>query len=96
MPLATNVEVLQLTGDERRLRIRAVNADTVEITGDFSDWDAVPLTRAPDGWWETSLTLSPGIHRMNVRLNGGHWIVPEGMTSIADDFGGEVGLLVVH
>jgi hypothetical protein len=96
VPVATNVEIFPVAGNERRIRIHAVNADTVEITGDFSDWDSVPLTRAADGWWETSLSLPPGIHRMNVRLNGGHWIVPEGLTSIADDFGGEVGLLVVH
>jgi len=32
---------------------------------------------------------------MNVRLDGGKWLVPPGLLSMLDEFGGTVGLLVV-
>jgi hypothetical protein len=33
---------------------------------------------------------------MNLRLNGGQWLVPPGLLSMLDEFGGRVGLLVVE
>jgi len=31
-----------------------------------------------------------------VRLNGGPWVAPPGLSTVRDEFGGEVGLLVVQ
>jgi hypothetical protein len=33
---------------------------------------------------------------MNVRLDGGNWLVPAGLLTVLDEFGGTVGLLVVE
>jgi hypothetical protein len=32
---------------------------------------------------------------MNVRVDGGRWLVPLGLLSMVDEFGGVVGLLIV-
>jgi len=63
--------------------------------GDFTDWRPVVLTASGDGTWEVTLPIAPGIHRVNVRVNGGAWSVPPGLTVATDDFGGEVGLLPI-
>jgi hypothetical protein len=33
---------------------------------------------------------------LNVRVDGGSWIVPPGLTTMSDDFAGEVGVLVIE
>jgi hypothetical protein len=74
--------------------IRADWAQSVEIMGDFTGWEPVALTRERSEW-QVTLVLAPGVHRMNVRLDGGDWTVPHGVTAGEDDFGGRVGTLVV-
>jgi hypothetical protein len=41
------------------------------------------------------LPLGPGAYRFSLILDGEHWVVPEGVPMLPDDFGGEVGLLLV-
>ena len=77
------------------LSIQEPGATSVEIAGDFSNWDPVPLTQGADGSWTTTLPLKPGIYEMNLRVNGGRWISPPGIESKNDEFGQSVGLLVV-
>jgi hypothetical protein len=45
--------------------------------------------------WETVLPIPSGLHRLNVRIDGGQWIVPAGLSRAADDFGDEVGIMAV-
>jgi hypothetical protein len=40
--------------------------------------------------------IAPGVHRVNVRADGGPWRPPPGLSVVRDEFGGEVGLLVVR
>jgi hypothetical protein len=73
-------------------------AQSVEITGDFTNW--VPLRLTPDSGgaetWSVTLPINNGKYEMNIRINGGPWIVPPGLLSMLDEFGGSVGLLVVQ
>jgi hypothetical protein len=71
-------------------------ARTVEIEGDFTDWQPLPLTpRGPAGW-VLSLPLAAGTYRFSIRIDGGEWFVPGGVTKVPDEFGpGTVGLLTV-
>jgi hypothetical protein len=78
-----------------RLVLSGGPADFVEIAGDFTEWQAVPLRRTPGGNWETAFRLARGLHRMNARIDGGPWIVPAGTTRLADDYDGEVGIFIV-
>jgi hypothetical protein len=83
--------------DSVRFRVNAPRASLVEVTGDFTNWVPLQLERAQDeGWWSTTLPLRRGKYQMNIRLNGGQWIVPPGLLSMVDEFGGSVGLLVIE
>jgi hypothetical protein len=78
------------------LTVNSPRAQLVEITGDFTNWVPVRLQPSGAGWWSTTLPLAPGRYQMNLRIDGGAWIVPPGLLSMLDEFGGVVGLLVVE
>lgn len=77
------------------LVIHAATASRVEVSGDFTDWDPAVMTGDGTGWWNASMPIGPGTYRFNIRLDGGEWVVPAGVTRVKDEFGGDVGLLVV-
>ncbi len=81
----------------RMLRLRVPGARRVELIADFTDWAPVALTpgTAPAEWC-VALTVGPGVHRVNVRVDDGEWAVPEGLVAMRDDFGGAVGMFVVR
>ena len=84
------------SGGSVSLRVNARAAQSVEVTGDFSGWIPVNLQRTGDGWWMAALPLKPGQYQMNVRVDGGKWLVPPGLLPLQDEFGGSVGLLVLE
>jgi hypothetical protein len=77
------------------LRVHAPSAGRVEINGDFTGWTPVDLQRTSEGWWTRALPIAPGQYEMNLRLDGGAWIVPPGLLEMKDEFGGSVGLLTL-
>ncbi|GLC24043.1 glycogen-binding domain-containing protein [Roseisolibacter agri] len=94
-----NAERFTVVDDATGLRVitvRVPDAARVELMADFTDWLPVPLIRAGRDEWRMAIAIAPGVHRVNVRLNDGPWTVPPGLTSVRDDFGGAVGLLVVR
>lgn len=80
-----------------KLTLYAAGARVVEISGDFTDWKPIELRRsvANGDAWEGMFRMLPGIHRINVRRDGGPWRAPAGTTRSADDFDGEVGVFLV-
>ena len=80
-----------------RLGVYVPGAQTVEISGDFTDWQPVTLTRSLDNTnlWEATFRMTPGMHRINVRRDGGAWRAPGGTTRSTDDFDGEVGVFTI-
>src|SRR5262249_24054692 len=82
-------------GDEYVLRIYGPQAKALELMGDFTDWEPRALKRVSDGSWELRVALTPGAHRLNVRIDGGDWLVPAGTRSEESEFG-SVGILVVR
>jgi hypothetical protein len=54
------------------------------------------LSRDATGRWTVTVPLTAGTHRINARIDGGSWIVPAGLTTMSDDYAGEVGLLVIE
>jgi hypothetical protein len=83
-------------GDAVTVRVEAPGASVVEINGDFTNWTPVQLAPVGDGSWSTTIPLKRGKYQMNLRVNGGAWIVPPGLLSMVDEFGGTVGLLVIE
>ncbi|HEX5438290.1 MAG TPA: glycogen-binding domain-containing protein [Gemmatimonadaceae bacterium] len=83
-------------GDRMQLlHVVAPAARAVEVMGDFTEWRPVALTATGGGAWEVALPIAPGIHRVNIRVNGGAWVAPPGLAVASDDFGGVVGLLPI-
>ena len=83
------------TGGTCTLSVAAPGAEFVELSGDFTDWEPVPLTRSEGEGWELTIRMAPGVYRVNVRVNGGPWIAPKGVRTEEDEFGGRVGVLVI-
>lgn len=77
-------------------KANAPRAQLMEVSGDFTNWVPVRLAPAGGGWWAVTLPINPGKYQMNLRLDGGKWLVPPGLLSMLDEFGGTVGLLVVE
>jgi hypothetical protein len=78
-----------------RLTARIGGVETVDIMGDFTDWMAVPLVRQGRDLWELLISIGPGLHQVNLRIDGGQWIAPPGVPTLKDGFNGEVGVLVI-
>ena len=82
-------------GDGTTLRVDARGAATVDLMGDFTDWEPVALTRVGPGVWEITLSITPGVHRLNLRIDDGAWLVPAGTRLEQTEFGGAVGVVLV-
>ncbi|MBA3672667.1 MAG: hypothetical protein H0W68_11700 [Gemmatimonadaceae bacterium] len=76
------------------LHIRADGARRVQMMGDFSDWQPVEMAYVA-GSFRRELRAAPGTHHVMVRVDDGEWRPPSNTPSVADDFGGHAGLLVV-
>jgi hypothetical protein len=91
-PPAATAEVLSGGG----LVIHAAGARSVEVEGDFTDWEPVRLVAGDPSTWTLPIPLSPGTYRFSIRIDGRDWLVPAGVTKVRDEFGpGDVGLLTV-
>jgi len=88
------VEVTLAAG-VRTLRVHAIGARTVELVGDITDWLPLPLMPGDSDRWELALPLPSGVRRFAVRVDGGPWLAPAGTRRVFDEFGSEVGLLIV-
>jgi 1,4-alpha-glucan branching enzyme len=77
------------------LGIRSATARLVELTGDFVQWRPVRMQRVSADWWELRMPISRGVHRVNVRVDGGKWRAPPGLPRHRDEFGGDAGVLVI-
>ena len=86
----------QPIGDGRTVVLmQCRHASRVELAADFTDWAPVAMTATWDGWWEAGLTILPGLHQVQVRLDGGAWQVPPGLPRTNREFAGDVGVLVI-
>jgi hypothetical protein len=78
----------------RVLRVRASGASHVEVMGDFTNWEAQPLSRN-GAVFERAVTMSSGSHRLLLRIDGREWRTAANTPAVDDDLGGKAGLLVV-
>lgn len=79
----------------RTIVVRGIHAGTLELRGDFTNWQPAAMTRLEDGVWSVTLPLPPGTHRVTMRVDGGAWTPPPGVPTLADEFSGRVGVMVV-
>lgn len=92
-PVASGFEITPAVNGVRTLVVVAPSARTVELMGDFTDWEMVRLQPAGADRWRISLPVTAGTHRFNIRVDGGEWGVPPGVTVLLDEFSGVVAVL---
>ncbi len=88
------VSVEALDDGTRRIVVRGATGTRVELMSDFTDWNPVALERSGDTW-HTDQRVSPGLHRIALRVDGGAWMAPANVRRVSDDLGGVVGLITV-
>jgi hypothetical protein len=100
--LPVNFRIAMVTGPAydsthiREVRVWAPGAQVVELMADFVDWIPVPLIRQPNGEWRGYYQISPGLHRVNVRLDGTVMEAPLNWPLDKDEFLGTVALVLVR
>ena len=95
-PDAAAFRIDDASNGARTLRVRVPDARSVELSGDFTNWKPIALTRGDADEWETTLPIAPGMHRLTIRVDGQSWTVPPGIASITDEFQGTVGIIIVR
>lgn len=77
------------------MAVEAWTDRSVELRGDLTNWDPIALRPSTESRnrWTTRLDEEPGLYQVTVRVDGGEWIVPRGLLSVRDRFGGATGLL---
>jgi hypothetical protein len=93
--LVKSFEVHPAAAGTQKIVIHVGGVETVDVMGDFSDWSPLTLVRRGRDLWELSIPLSPGMHRINVRVDGGPWMAPPGIPTVHDTYSGDVGLMIV-
>ncbi len=101
VPLLAEAQVIDwdlrpLGGGRYVLDVRAPHARAVEVMGDMTGWSPTPLRQCDSELWTVVLAMSPGVHQMNLRLDGGPWVPPPGAPAISDGFNGAAGVLVAE
>jgi hypothetical protein len=81
--------------DRLIVKVHVRDVASAEIAGDFTDWKPVALERLHGGWWYQVLRVTPGVHRVQLRLDGGPWQSPPGLPRADDGPGGPSATLVV-
>jgi len=91
------LEIERRAADDVRITLYATGATSVDVIGDFTDWQPVALKRSPGNRdvWTATFRIARGVHRINVRRDGGPWMAPAGTTRSTDDYDGEVGVFVL-
>jgi hypothetical protein len=97
-PASAALTAAPATTGSYRLRLRIDARAAVELKGDLTDWQPVSMQRAArdPGFWEVVIAASPGLYHVNLRIDGGEWIVPPGLATVPDGFGGDAGLLALR
>lgn len=84
------------SADLREIRVWAPGARKVELMADFVNWVPVPLIRQPDGVWRGYYRVAPGLHSLNVLIDGRVVDTPDNLARHDDGFGGRVAQIVVR
>jgi len=87
--------VYRIRGDLHRFQLRLGKATEIELAGDFNDWQPVPLERTSPRFWQLREDLSPGVHRVSIRIDGAQWMAPPGLPPQKDEFGRSFGMFIV-
>jgi 1,4-alpha-glucan branching enzyme len=65
-----------LPSGEVKFEIVLSDARSVELLGDFTQWESKPISMTfnGEGKWLVQLRISPGEHLFKYRIDGWHWL----------------------
>lgn len=92
---SASVTVESVAPGRERVTFVVPGAQQVAIAGEWNDWTPVALVHLDGERWQANVALGKGAHRFSLLVDGGRWVVPRGVPTLPDSFGGTVGLLVV-
>jgi len=77
--------------------VRAKNASSVAITGDFTRWSAegIALRKGVNGEWRTTLELKPGEHQYRLIIDGQWSDDPQAVKRQPNPYGGQNCILTI-
>lgn len=64
--------------------IRAPEAESVAVTGDFTGWEPVAMEPGRDGWWQVRRVLEPGLHHFGFLVDD-QWAIPPRAPGVVED-----------
>jgi hypothetical protein len=93
--IPTPTETVELRKVE--FRIAAPQAQSVKLAGDFTDWQtgAVPMMRSRDGYWFTTVPLSPGRYSYRYIVDGQWHDDPASSRLVPNPYGSKNAVLEV-
>jgi hypothetical protein len=78
------------------IEIRVAHASAVSVMGDFTEWNPGALQHLSGPRWAVAVQLAPGVHQVQVRIDGGAWQAPAGLAAVDDGFSGSAGVFVAE
>ena len=78
------------------IEIRVAHASAVSVMGDFTEWNPGALQHLSGTRWAVAVQLAPGVHHVQVRIDGGAWQAPAGLAAVDDGFSGSAGVFVAE
>jgi 1,4-alpha-glucan branching enzyme len=81
----------KIGGSAQAFSLRAPDASSVQLVGDFTQWQERPinLQKSADGVWQATVKLSPGTHHYRFLVDGQWRDDPDCTLRTPNPFGGE-------
>ena len=73
----------------------ALQAESVELAGDFNHWKPFPMQRRGDGWWFLQVMLGQGHHQYRFLVDGKPVLDPRAMGVVRNQMNEEVSVVAV-
>jgi hypothetical protein len=86
--------VTRINPERVDVEITVPNATTIELMADFTEWQPITLERA-GGVWRVGRAITPGLHRVSLRIDGGEWTAPSNLPRADASAGASFGLVTV-
>jgi 1,4-alpha-glucan branching enzyme len=78
-----------------RFRLDVPSAAHVELLGDFTFWEPVPMTRTGDEW-TVEVNVAPGTYHFGFNVDGEWYLPDDAPDSVPDEWGRRSATLVVE
>jgi len=92
--VAAGMATFRLPADAADLAGAGAKANVPVLVGDFNSWRPVAMTRA-GAFWTVTVPVGPGAHHYAFRKADGTVVVPPGVPTVDDGFGGVSAVLLV-